>query len=309
MAKKKTVSARKKIPKKPRAKIAKKSVKRAGRGAAAKKGNRPGVGGKRAGLAARLSRLRRKKQTAFIAYVTAGDPTLKFTEKLVLTLAEAGADVIELGVPFSDPIADGPVIQRASERALRGGTTLSEVLKLAGRIRRKSPVPLILFSYYNPVLRMGIERFAARAQAAGVDGVLMTDLTPEESDEFVGTMRGHKLDTVFLAAPTSKTARLREIARLSRGFVYVIARRGVTGTREDVPGDVKGLVKRLRSLTRLPLAVGFGVSRREHVEALGKLADGVVVGSALVECCEHHGHTEKALEAAAALVRELKGAA
>ena len=264
---------------------------------------------RRAGLGAELSRLRRRKKTAFIAYVTAGDPTIKFTEQLVLQLAEAGADVIELGVPFSDPIADGPVIQRASQRALEGGATLSEVLKLAGRIRRKSPVLMVLFSYFNPVLQMGIEKFAERAQKTGVDGVLITDLIPEEAEDFVRVMRRHKLDTVFLAAPTSKPARLREIARWSRGFVYVIARRGVTGKREDIPSEVKSLVKRLRKATRLPLAVGFGVSRREHVESLGKIADGVVVGSAIVERCERHGHSEKALKAAAALLRELKGTA
>jgi tryptophan synthase alpha chain len=262
---------------------------------------------RRASLGAQLGRLRRKKQTAFIAYVTAGDPTIKFTEQLVLRLAEAGADVIELGVPFSDPIADGPVIQRASERALQAGTSLADVLKLAGRIRRKSSVPMVLFSYFNPVLQMGIIRFAERASAAGVDGVLITDLIPEEAEEFVAVMRRHKLDTVFLAAPTSTPARLKEIARLSRGFVYVIARRGVTGKRSDVPAEVKGQLSRLRKVTKLPLAVGFGVSKRKHVKQLEKAADGVVVGSALVECCERHGHKEKALEAVGALVRELKG--
>lgn len=265
------------------------------------------VAPRRASLSAQLGRLRRRNQTAFIAYVTAGDPTLRFTGQLVLKLAEAGADVIELGVPFSDPIADGPVIQRASERALRGGTSLSDVLKLAGRIRRKSPVPMVLFSYFNPVLQMGMERFAGRASAAGVDGVLITDLIPEEAEEFVKVMRRHKLDTVFLAAPTSTPARLKEIVRLSRGFVYVIARRGVTGKRSDIPAEVKGQLSRLRRITQLPLAVGFGVSERAHVEQLEKIADGVVVGSAIVECCERHGHQEKALEAVAALVRELKG--
>ncbi len=242
-----------------------------------------------------------------MAYVTAGDPSLKFTEKLVLRLAEAGADVIELGVPFSDPIADGPVIQRASERALKAGTTLAGVLKLAERLRRKSAVPLVLFSYYNPVLQMGVERFAVRAAAAGASGVLITDLTPEEAGEFVRTLRRHKLDTVFLAAPTSSNGRLRAIARLSRGFVYLIARRGVTGAPTEVGGEIKGLVRRLRRSTRLPVAVGFGIRRREQVAALDGLADGAVVGSALVERCEQHGHSEQALEAAAQLLRELKG--
>lgn len=259
------------------------------------------------GLRAAFREARRNGRPALVAYVTAGDPNLKFTEALVLALAEAGADVIELGVPFSDPIADGPVIQRAIERALRRGTTLRDVIKLAQRIRRKSAVPLVLFSYYNPVLQCGVERFAKQAAEAGVDGALITDLTPEEADGYVKTMRRAKLDTVFLAAPTSTPARLRAIGRLSRGFVYVISRRGTTGARQDVPVEVKVLVRRVRRATPLPIAVGFGISRREHVEGLRGVADGVVVGSALVECCERGRHGRKAMEAAARLVSELKG--
>ncbi len=249
----------------------------------------------------------RRKGAALVAYVTAGDPTLKFTEALVLRLVATGADVIELGVPFSDPIADGPVIQRASERALRAGTTLADVLRLAARVRKRSGVPLVLFSYYNPVLQMGLEHFAQRAAHAGINGVLITDLTPEEAGGFVRVMRRARLETVFLAAPTSTPTRLRAIARLSRGFVYAISRRGTTGVREDVPADVGRAVKRLRRLTRLPVAVGFGISRREQVARLEGMADGVVVGSALVECCEQHHHGPAALEAAERLVRELKG--
>jgi tryptophan synthase alpha chain len=215
--------------------------------------------------------------------------------------------VIELGVPFSDPIADGPVIQRASARALAGGTTLSKVLKLAKAIRRKSEIPLVLFSYFNPVLQLGVERFAERAAAAGIDGVLITDLTPEEADDFVKVMRRAKLDTVFLVAPTSTPARLRAVAKVTRGFVYVISRRGTTGQREDVPAEVRTLVQRVRRLTRLPVAVGFGISRPEHVASLRGVADGVVVGSAIVECCERAGHGAAAVEAAAHLARELKG--
>lgn len=254
-----------------------------------------------------FQRLRANREKALIAYLMAGDPSLQETETLVLELERAGADIIELGVPFSDPVADGPVIQRASERALKAGTTLATVLKLAARLRKKTPVPLVLFSYYNPVLQMGVERFAAHAAAAGVSGVLITDLTPEEAGEFVRTLRWHKLDTVFLAAPTSSNGRLRAIARLSRGFLYLIARRGVTGAPTEVGAEIKSLLKRLRRHTRLPVAVGFGISRPEQVAALDGLVEGVVVGSALVECCEQHGHSAQALEAAAQLVRELRG--
>ncbi|MFQ5664724.1 MAG: tryptophan synthase subunit alpha [Terriglobia bacterium] len=264
----------------------------------------------RGGLRAAFRTGKRGKRPALVAYVTAGDPNLKFTEALVLRLAEAGADVVELGVPFSDPIADGPVIQRASERALGAGTTLTDVLKLAGRIRKKSGIPLVLFSYYNPVLQLGLERFAERATAAGVNGVLITDLTPEEAGGFVKVMRRagpRGLDTVFLAAPTSTPERLRAIARLSRGFVYVISRRGTTGPQRDVPVEVKRVVKRVRRFTRLPVAVGFGIAHPEQVAALAGVADGVVVGSALVECCQQHGHSGEALEAAARLVQALKG--
>lgn len=250
------------------------------------------------------------ERPALVVYLTAGDPDREFTEALALRLVDAGVDVIELGVPFSDPIADGPVIQRASERALRAGTTLGDVLRLAGRIRSQRSIPLVLFSYFNPVLQLGLERFAEQAVAAGLDGVLITDLTPEEADGFVKVMRGCRpggLDTVFLVAPTSTRQRLRAIARVSRGFVYVISRRGTTGARNDLPDEVKGLVKQVRRYTRLPLAVGFGISRREQVAALHGVAEGAVVGSALVECCERHGHTEEALAAAAELVATLKG--
>lgn len=264
---------------------------------------------KKRSLRAAFRGARRGKGPALVAYVTAGDPDLKFSQSLALALAEAGADVIELGVPFSDPIADGPVIQRASARALAGGTTLAKVLTLAKAIRHKSGVPLVLFSYYNPVLQMGVERFTERAAAAGIDGVLITDLTPEEAGNFVKVMRRAKLDTVFLVAPTSTPARLRAVAKVTRGFVYVISRRGTTGQRQDVPVEVRALVKRVRRLTRLPVAVGFGISRPDHVASLRGIADGVVVGSAIVECCERAGHGAAGLKAAVRLANELKGIA
>lgn len=252
---------------------------------------------------------RERGELALVAYVTAGDPNLDFTEKLVLRLAQAGADVVELGVPFSDPIADGPVIQRASDRSLRGGTSLADVLELASRVRTASEVPLVLFSYYNPVLQLGLERFAKRAAAAGIDGVLITDLTPEEARDYLAVIRGHGLDSVFLVAPTSGAPRLKRIVKISRGFVYVISRRGVTGAREDIPADLPEFVTRVRRHTQLPLAIGFGIARPEQVRALTGLAEGIVVGSALVEACERHQHSDEALTAAAALVRELKEAA
>lgn len=276
---------------------------------AARRPARPAGGLWAAGrLGERFAALRQRRELALVAYVTAGDPTLAFTEELVVRLAEAGADVVELGVPFSDPIADGPVIQRASDRALRSGTTLADVLALAARLRRQTQVPLVLFSYYNPVLQLGIERFAAETARAGLDGLLLTDLTPEEAGDYLAVVRRYGLDTVFLAAPTSSPARLKRIAQLSRGFIYVISRRGVTGVRNDVPAELTGMVGRLRRYTKLPLAVGFGIAQPEQVRALARLADGVVVGSALVECCERHGHTAQALAAAGELLHALKRA-
>lgn len=259
-------------------------------------------------LEARFAELRRRGETALIAYVTVGDPSLKFTERLVLRLAQAGADMIELGVPFSDPVADGPVIQRAAERALKKGTSLTDTLRLARRLCRRTDVPLVLFSYYNPILRMGLDTFARRAAAAGLDGVLVTDLSPEESAEFVQRMRGCGIDTVFLVAPTSSDDRIARIVRLSRGFVYVVARRGVTGARSKLPLEVPKLLRRIRRVTRLPLAVGFGIRAASQVAKLKPHADGVVVGSALVECCVKFGHNKAALDRAAALIRRLKRA-
>ncbi len=260
-------------------------------------------------LAARFDLLRERGELALVAYVTAGDPTLDFTEKLILHLAAAGADVVELGVPFSDPIADGPVIQRASERALRKGVTLADVLRLSGQLRGQTDVPLVLFSYYNPVIQYGLARFTTEAAAAGLDGVLITDLTPEEAGAYVAAARSCGLDTIFLVAPTSSPARVKRIAQISRGFLYVVSRRGVTGPRADIPDDLPAFVTRVRRHTRMPLAVGFGISRPEQVSALVGLADGIVVGSALVECCEQGGHGDAALAAAAELLRAFKHAA
>jgi tryptophan synthase alpha chain len=233
-------------------------------------------------ISKRFAELRAVGELGIVAYITAGDPSLDATLKFVLALAEAGADVIELGVPFSDPLADGPTIQRASERALKSGTTLAGVLGLVRRIRQSSQVPLVLFSYYNPILQMGLEKFAADAASAGADGVLATDLTPEESDDYRRILGAQHLDTIFLGAPTSTDERLAKIAACSSGFLYLISRTGVTGARDVLPEDLPALLRRTRAVTQLPLAVGFGISLPGHVSVLGRLADAAVVGSALV---------------------------
>ena len=256
-----------------------------------------------------FERLKSEGRTGLVTYITAGDPSLDATEKFVLALAEAGADVIELGVPFSDPIADGPVIQRASERALRSGTTLAGVLALVKSLRAKSDVPLVLFSYFNPVLQMGLEKFGETAKAAGVDGVLITDLTPEEAGEYRAAMSAHGLDTIFLAAPTSPDERLALIADASSGFLYVISRTGVTGPKDQLADELPSLARRVRRVTELPIAIGFGISLPGHVSLLGGLADAAVVGSALVEEIERAGSVDAAAAALAARVKLLKSAA
>jgi tryptophan synthase alpha chain len=230
----------------------------------------------------RFAELRDSGELGIVAYITAGDPSLDATHRFVLALADAGADVIELGVPFSDPLADGPTIQRASERALKAGTTLAGVLDLVRRIRQSSQVPIVMFGYYNPVLQMGLEKFAATASSAGADGVLITDLTPEESSEYRSVLSAHHLDTIFLGAPTSTDGRLEKIAACTSGFLYLISRTGVTGAKDALPDDLPKLVRRARTVTKLPLAVGFGISLPGHVSVLGGLADAAVVGSALV---------------------------
>jgi tryptophan synthase alpha chain len=257
----------------------------------------------------RFRELAQTGELGLVAYITAGDPSLEATEKIVLAAADAGADVIELGVPFSDPVADGPTIQRAIERALRAGTTLAGVLGVVARLRARTQVPLVLFSYFNPILQMGLDKFAEAATAAGADGVLATDLTPEESEEYRAAMRAHGLDTIFLAAPTSTDARLEKIAAVSSGFLYLISRTGVTGAREALPEDLPELARRVRRFTKLPLAVGFGISAPAHVSVLGGIADAAVVGSALVAEVEKASDAGQAAENVAALIRLLKRAA
>src|SRR5467141_851315 len=260
-------------------------------------------------ISKRFAELRASGELGVVAYIVADDPSLDASFKYVLALAEAGADVIELGVPFSDPLADGPTIQRASERALKAGATLAGVLDLVRRIRQSSQVPLVLFGYYNPFLQMGLEKFAAAASSAGADGVLVTDLTPEESDDYRRLLAAHHLDTVFLGAPTSTDERLKKIAACSSGFLYLISRTGVTGEKETLPADLPALIRRTRSVTQLPIAVGFGISLPGHVSVLGGLADAAVVGSALVSEIEKAKSVEAAAAALSERVRSLKEAA
>jgi len=236
-----------------------------------------------------------KKKPGIVAYLTAGDPDLATTRDIALAAIDNGADVIELGVPFSDPLADGPVIQRASERAVARGTRLTDVLGVAKELRTARPAAgLVLFSYLNPVVRMGMKTFCVQAAEAGSDGVLLTDMIVEEAKEYLAAMQEHKLAPIFLAAPTSPDARLKAIAEASRGFVYAISRLGVTGTRQKVEGDASELVGRLRQFTKLPIAVGFGISNAEHVKAVGEFADAAIIGSALVALIEKSEPSEAA---------------
>ncbi len=236
-----------------------------------------------------------ESKPALVAYVTCGDPDLATTRDVILAAIDAGASIIELGVPFSDPLADGPVIQRASERALKHGTSLQQVLTLASEIREHSQsAGLVIFSYLNPILRMGLAKFCQVARLAGIDGTLITDLPVEESGEYLREARKHDLATIFLAAPTSPDERLKLIAEVSTGFVYAISRTGVTGARQQMTGDAKGLVKRIRRFTGLPVAVGFGISTAEHFAAVGKFAEAAVVGSAIVHCIEQNPGREAA---------------
>ncbi len=267
------------------------------------------VASKSTRISKRFVELRASGELGIVAYITAGDPSFDATLKFVLALAEAGADVIELGVPFSDPLADGPTIQRASERALKAGATLAGVLGVVRRIRQSSQVPLILFSYYNPILQMGLEKFASAAESAGADGVLATDLTPEESEDYRRILAAHHLDTVFLGAPTSTDERLAKIAACSSGFLYLISRTGVTGAKDALPDDLPALLRRARGVTQLPIAVGFGISLPGHVSVLGGLADAAVVGSALVSEIEKAPSVDAAATALAERVRSFKEAA
>jgi tryptophan synthase alpha chain len=241
-----------------------------------------------------------------VAYLTAGDPSLEITRDIALAAIDNGADVIELGVPFSDPLADGPVIQRASERAVARGVRLTDVLALAKELRQARPnCGLVIFSYLNPVVRLGMDKFCAAAAEAGADGVLLTDMIVEEAGEYLESMRTHKLAPIFLAAPTSPDARLKAIAENSQGFVYAISRTGITGTQQQIADDASQVVTRLRQFTKLPIAVGFGISNAEHVRAVGQFADAAVIGSAIVALIEKTS-PEQAAQAVGKFIAELR---
>ena len=256
-------------------------------------------------LAHTFERLRREKRGGLVTYVTAGDPDRETSARILVSIARAGADVLEVGVPFSDPLADGPVIQRASERALASGMTLRGVIDLVGDVRREIETPIVLFTYANPVLRMDARTFAARARGAGVDGVLILDYPVEEAEPLRTPLIEAGLDPIFLISPTTIDARIRRSAELGRGFLYVISRLGVTGARDDMARDTGDLLGRVRAQSSLPIAVGFGISRPEHVAEACRHADAAVVGSGLVNVIAGHQGNGVA-ERAAEYVRWLK---
>jgi tryptophan synthase alpha chain len=230
--------------------------------------------------------LKRCRRGGFIPFITAGDPGLETTELLLVELAAAGADIIELGVPFSDPVADGPVIQRASERALRKGVTLSDALRCISNVKQRIELPIVLFSYLNPLLKFGLDRLAEEVKRAGVDAVLVTDLIPEAVRPWVEAFHHHEIDLIFLVAPTTSDERLRRIAQQASGFIYAVSRAGVTGARSEMPRDAEPLVKRVRAASDLPIAVGFGISTADQVRQVWRFADAAVIGSALVSRVE-----------------------
>ena len=256
-------------------------------------------------IEATFKELDREVRKAFIPYITAGDPSLEATEQIILELERSGADIIELGVPFSDPMADGPVIQRASERALAKHVSVRDCLDLVRRVRQHSEVPIVLFSYLNPLLSLGLERLGDELRSAGVDGVLGTDLVPEEADEFRAAMREAGIDLIFLVAPTSTDERIKLVSEASSGFVYAVSRTGVTGVRQNLSEAAASLVQRVRRFTDLPVAVGFGVSTPEHVAEVWQHADAAVVGSRLVAEIENNASDPALVEKVGALARWL----
>jgi tryptophan synthase alpha chain len=253
-----------------------------------------------------FERLRKIHERALIPYVTAGDPNLDMTKTLVREMVRRGGDLIEIGVPFSDPLADGPIIQRASQRALQEGTTLRKILHMVGELRPEVDVPLVLLTYYNPVFRYGEEAFVADAMDAGVDGIIVPDLPPEEAQTLMDLTANTPLDMIFLAAPTSTSARLALIAEASRGFIYYVSRLGTTGVRDQLDADLRMMLEKVRASTSEPIVVGFGVSTPEHVRLVAELADGIVVASAILKLMEDLADRKDRLEHVGDFVAALK---
>lgn len=249
--------------------------------------------------------LKRSRRGGFIPFITAGDPDLATTELLLIELAKAGADVIELGVPFSDPVADGEVIQRASERALRKGVALSDALKCVSNVKEHIGVPIVLFSYLNPLLKFGRDRLAQEAKRAGIDAVLVTDLISEEAEPWIEAFHDHEIDLIFLVAPTTSDKRLTRIAEQASGFIYAVSRAGVTGARNELPRDAEPLVKRVRAVSDLPIAVGFGISTAEQVRQVWRFADAAVIGSAIVSQIEKLADSPELVDRIAEFARSL----
>ena len=254
----------------------------------------------------RFAHLRKDRRTGLVTYITAGDPDLQRSAEIIRRLDTAGADVLEIGVPFSDPLADGPVIQRATERALAAGVTLSQVLGMVKSLRGAISAPVVIFSYANPILRMGLDQFVSDAKASGVDGVLTLDMPPEEGELFRTAFRSAGIDTIFLLSPTTAVQRIRRAAALGSGFLYGISRLGVTGVRDSVDVSAHELASRVKAETQMPLALGFGISRPEHVRAIGQCADAAVVGSALVNVIAEHGKSPALLDEVERYVRWLR---
>ena len=260
-------------------------------------------------LSKRFETLRKQGEKALICFVTAGDPTPDATVEIVAALAEAGADAVEIGLPFSDPIADGPTIQAASQRALDSGMSVPKSLEIVRQIRRRTPdLPLILMTYYNPILRYGLERYAADARAAGADAHIVTDLTPEESEDWRRISQANDLDAIFLLAPTSAADRIAVVSQISTGFIYFVSRTGVTGARQDIPVEVADTVAQIKAQTLKPVCVGFGISQPEHVRKIAALSDGVIVGSSLVDLIHKNRDDENLLAMVRDYVRSLKQA-
>ena len=260
-------------------------------------------------LAQRFEQLKARGEKALVCFVTAGDPTYERTAEIVVALGEAGADAVEIGIAFSDPLADGPSIQASSQRALDGGMTTRKTLEVVRQVRQSAPdLPLVLMTYYNPLLRYGLEAYAHDSKNAGADAHIVTDLTPEEAGEWKRVSQANDLDTVFLLAPTSTPARIATVAQLSSGFLYCVSRTGVTGARQDVPTELTDVVARIKSASDLPVCVGFGISQPEHVRRISAIADGVVVGSSLVDLIHRRRDTPDLIAQVREYVSELKEA-